>query len=142
MIPAVTYITSARRPSAPLRTRYVNRLNPENSGAVRNVPQPSVSARVCHGSARGRGGRPSLTVVVVVVAGCDSRPPARPPGRVLFGVRQARAPRRATFRSALSTQLFDCCVPAGRRSSPMIVITTRPPRVPGRHYRLLPVTSG
>ena len=37
--PVVTHISSAWRP-APLCTRYMNRLNPGNNGAVRNVPLP------------------------------------------------------------------------------------------------------
>jgi len=114
MIPAVTYITSARRPPAPLRTRYTNRLNPENSGAVRNVPQPSVSARVCHGSARGRGGRPSLTVVVVVVvAGCDARSPARPAGSYLASVKRALLGERRSVRLYPLNCLIAACRPAG-----------------------------
>ena len=36
---AVTYSSCARRP-APLRTRYANRLNPENNRGVRSVPLP------------------------------------------------------------------------------------------------------
>jgi len=108
MIPAVTYITSARKPPAPLRTRYTNRLNPENSGAVRNVPQPSVSARVCHGSARGRG-RPSLTVVVVVAAGCDSRPA----GSYLASVKRALVGERRSVRLYPLNCLIAACRPAG-----------------------------
>ena len=45
VIPAVAYVTSARRPAA-LRTRYTNRLNPENNGGVRNVPLPHAALAV------------------------------------------------------------------------------------------------
>ena len=38
-IPVDTHISSAQRP-APLRTRFTNRLNPEDNKGVRNVPLP------------------------------------------------------------------------------------------------------